>query len=287
MEKYPDWIQEINGELWLAESDRGNLQVSYRLREVVFFGKSPFQQVMIADSHDFGRMLILDGVVQTTALDGHIYNEMIAHVPLLLHKNPEKVLIIGGGDCGAAREAAKHPSVHQIDMVEIDELVVKAAREHLTEVSGGLSDPRVSFIFTDGIEFARHVKNQYDVIIIDSSDPEGPAEQLFELDFYKNLKSALKEGGILVCQSQSPLFQPDITKKIHKSFESLFPFAEVYGATIPTYPGSFWSFTLGSLALPADPKKRAFPELYAKYFSSDILESCFHLPPFLEKRIKS
>nr|WP_233711546.1 polyamine aminopropyltransferase [Lederbergia citrisecunda] len=268
----------------MIEQDRGNLTVSYRLKEIIFSEKSTFQHVMIADSYDFGRMLILDGVVQTTALDGHIYNEMISHVPLFLHKNPEKVLIIGGGDCGAAKEVTKH-SVKEVHMVEIDELVVTACSKLLPEVSGNLSDPRVSFIFADGIEFAKNAELEYDVIIVDSSDPEGPAEQLFEIEFYQHLKNALKDDGILVCQSQSPLFQPNITRKTFNSFQELFAYADVYYAVVPTYPGGFWSFTIGSkspFAISNDP----LPDLGTKYFNKEIMINSFQLPEFLSEKIK-
>ena len=131
----PTWIKEMDGQLWLTEDDRDNLKISYRIREIIFSGQSQFQHVMILDTYDFGRMLVLDGVVQTTSLDGHIYNEMIAHVPLQIHPHPQKVLIIGGGDCGAAKEVAKYPQVEHIDLVEIDELVVDVCKQHLQEVS--------------------------------------------------------------------------------------------------------------------------------------------------------
>ncbi|MBW8348439.1 polyamine aminopropyltransferase [Bacillus sp. IITD106] len=280
-----EWIEKIDSDYWLIEQDRGNLTVSYRLKDILFSEKSTFQHVMIADSYDFGRMLILDGVVQTTALDGHIYNEMITHVPLFMHKNPEKVLIIGGGDCGAAREVTKHISVKDIHMVEIDELVVSACRKHLPEVSGNLSDPRVSFIFTDGIEFVKNTEHAYDVIIVDSSDPEGPAEQLFEFEFYKNLKNALKDDGILVCQSQSPLFQPNITRKTFNSFQALFSHADVYYAVVPTYPGGFWSFTIGSKS-PINISSEPPADINTKYFNKDIMKSSFQLPEFLAEKIK-
>ncbi|MBS4195913.1 polyamine aminopropyltransferase [Lederbergia citri] len=279
-----EWLQKIDSDYWLIEQDRGNLTVSYRLKEIIFSEKSTFQHVMIADSYDFGRMLVLDGVVQTTALDGHIYNEMITHVPLFIHKNPEKVLIIGGGDCGAAKEVTKHVSVKDIHMVEIDELVVNACRKHLQEVSGNLSDPRVSFIFTDGIEFVKKTEQTYDVIIVDSSDPEGPAEQLFEFEFYQHLKRKLKDDGILVCQSQSPLFQANITRNTFNNFQELFAHADVYYAVVPTYPGGFWSFTIGSKS-PINISCESLVDVNTKYFNKDMMVSSFKLPQFLAKKI--
>ncbi len=285
MANYPSWIEEKDEVLWLTEDDREHLQISYRLKKVIFSEQSPIQHVMIVESDDFGRMLVLDGVVQTTAMDGYIYNEMITHVPLQLHPNPKNVLIIGGGDCGAAREATKYPSLTQIDMVEIDELVVKACKEHLQEVSGNLHDPRVNFIFTDGLAFAQQKEDAYDVIIVDSSDPVGPAEALFEYDFYQNLHKALKKDGILVCQSQSPIFQQAIVKQTRTHFEKLFVDAKTYTAIVPTYPGGMWSFTIGTKGNPIEPGRVPFKNVNTNYFNQGVFESCFILPEFLKKLV--
>ena len=275
-----DFLQEINGDLWLIEDERENMKVSYRIKEVVFSESSPFQHVMILDSYDFGRMLVLDGVVQTTSLDGHIYNEMITHIPLSIHPNPERVLIIGGGDCGAAREVTKYEQVQEIDMVEIDELVVDACKKYLPAVSGNLSDPRVNFIFNDGIKHVENIRNHYDVIIVDSSDPVGPAKALFERSFYENIHRALKEDGLMVCQSQSPLFHRSVMNQTVRHIMDLYPVYKVYTATVPTYPGGFWSFTLGS---------KKYEEVFVdrfqketKYVNSSILKTCFDVPAFLK-----
>jgi spermidine synthase len=284
MKELPTYIQEKDGNLWLTEDERENLKISYRIKEVIFSEQSSFQHVMILDTFDFGRMLVLDGVVQTTSIDGHIYNEMISHIPLTIHPNPKKVLIIGGGDCGVAREAAKYESVDQIDMVEIDEMVVKVCKEHLPEVSGNLSDPRVNFIYADGVKFAAEKENEYDVIIVDSSDPVGPAEQLFSKSFYESLHRALKEDGLMVCQSQSPIFHFDVLKQTYQHIDSLFPFTKLYTATVPTYPGGLWSFTLGSKKHIDIPAGTTFAK-QTKYVNQDILERCFYLPQFVKDKL--
>ncbi|MCL6586066.1 MAG: polyamine aminopropyltransferase [Anoxybacillus sp.] len=277
----PPYLTMENGELWLTEDDRENLKISYRIKEVIFSEQSPFQQVMILDSYDFGRMLVLDGVVQTTSIDGHIYNEMISHVPLQFHPAPKKVLIIGGGDCGAAREVAKYNHIEEIHMVEIDEKVVQACKEHLPAVSGNLSDPRVQFIYTDGVAFVKERANTYDVIIIDSSDPIGPAKELFSYEFYKNVHRALKEGGIMVCQSQSPIFHLDVLTQTYTNIRQLFPHAAVYTATVPTYPGGLWSFTIGAKIPLSLPNKLSLPT-DTKYVNDAILARCFELPQFMK-----
>lgn len=285
MERNVEYLQNFDGALWLTENDRDHLKISYKIRDVIFSESSPLQHVMILDSYDFGRMLVLDGVVQTTSIDGHIYNEMITHVPLHIHPNPKKVLIIGGGDCGAAREVAKYKEIEQIDMVEIDELVVKACKEHLPEVSGNLSDPRVNFIFDDGVQFAKNKVSEYDVIIVDSSDPVGPAEQLFEYEFYKNLHKALKEDGIMVCQSQSPIFHSSILKQTADSIRQLFTYSGTYTAVVPTYPGGLWSFTIGSKQHSLNPETFKNHPIETKYFNQEILKSCFALPEFMKSII--
>jgi len=285
MEKALVYLQKVGNDTWLTEDERQNLKISYRIKDdVIYSEQSPFQHVMVVDSYDFGRMLVLDGVVQTTSIDGHIYNEMISHVPLSIHPNPEKVLIIGGGDCGVAREVCKYPNVKEIDMVEIDELVVKACKEHLPEVSGNLNDPRVNFLFIDGVKFVAEKENEYDVIIVDSSDPVGPAEQLFSKEFYTNLHRALKEDGVMVCQSQSPLFHLDVLKQSYSHIDSLFPITKLYTAVVPTYPGGMWSFTIGSKKYENVHETNFSKD--TKYVNQDILEGCFKLPAFLKKELE-
>lgn len=285
MENSERYIRKEGDSLWFTETDRDNLKIDYRIKEVIYSEKSPFQHIMILDSYDFGKMLVLDDAVQTTALDGYIYNEMIAHVPLNIHPNPKNVLIIGGGDCGAAREVTKYPEVEKIDMVEIDELVVKVCKEHLQEVSGNLSDKRVNFIYEDGTVFVKKQKDyKYDVIIVDSSDPVGPAIKLFELDFYKDLYNSLADDGLMVCQSESPIFYFETLKNTYNRINSLFPITKLYLAVVPTYPGGFWTFTLGSKKY-----EKVNPDKFDKdtlYINKEILQSCFNLPEFLKRTLK-
>lgn len=281
----PPYLKAEHGDLWLTEDDRENLKISYRIKDIIFSKQSAFQHVMILDSYDFGRMLVLDGVVQTTSIDGHIYNEMISHIPLQLHPSAKKVLIIGGGDCGAAREAAKYSHLEQIDMVEIDEMVVQSCKDHLPAVSGNLSDPRVRFIYTDGVAFVKEHENVYDVVIIDSSDPVGPAEALFSRDFYASVRRALKEDGLMVCQSQSPIFHFDILKQTHANIRNLFPHVAVYTATVPTYPGGLWSFTIGSNRPISLPERASLPR-DTKYVNEAVFKQCFQLPEFMRKELE-
>jgi spermidine synthase len=275
------YTQQINGETWLVEDDRDNLKISYRLKEIVAEEQSEFQHVMIVDTFDFGRTLVLDGVVQTTSADGYIYNEMITHVPLSIHPNPKKVLIIGGGDCGAAREAAKYEQIEKIDQVEIDQTVVKLCHEYLPEVSGKLSDPRVHYHFADGMKYVKEHRDTYDVIIIDSSDPVGPGEALFAKSFYQDIYHTLKADGLMVCQSMSPFLNQEITAQTYQRIGEIFPYRKFYIAAIPTYPGAIWSFTIGSKQYHSVCAENF--DKQTKYVNSKILKNCFQLPAFLEK----
>lgn len=284
MQQLPKWITERDGELWFIEYEKDNLELHYRIKDIQYVSESPFQQIMILNSYNFGRMLVLDDAVQTTAADGFIYNEMITHVPLNIHKNPKRVMIIGGGDVGAAREVAKYPEIEQVDMVEIDELVVKACKEYLPEVSGNLSDPRVNFIFQDGVKFVKNAEPVYDVVIVDSSDPVGPAVQLYETEFYSNVSKCLKEDGLMVCLGQSPFLDAESMKATCKKLKTVFPIVKPYMATVPTYPGGMWSFVIGSKKY-SEPVKRDLPK-DTEYFNSDILEACFKLPEFVKKNLE-
>lgn len=276
--------QTTNGTYWLEEYENNDFKASYKVTKVLYEDKSPFQEVGIIDTELFGRVLVLDGIVQTTTLDGHIYNEMISHIPIAYHPDPKSILVIGGGDCGVVNEIAKYPSIARIDMIEIDEKVVYASKKFLPEISGNTSDPRINFLFEDGARFVSEHPDQYDIIIVDSSDPIGPAEVLFQPKFYQDIHQSLKSDGLMVCQSQSPIFHADILKNSYSRIKELFTMTKCYTATVPTYPGGLWSFTLGS-------KKGYSPNPSAlskqtRYVDDEILDSAFILPKFLKQLLK-
>lgn len=284
--KLPVYLSEKNGSIWLTEDEREDLKIGYRIKNIIFEGQSSFQHVMVLDSYCFGNMLVLDGIVQTTSIDGHIYNEIISHVPLCIHPDPRRVLIIGGGDCGVAKEVCKYSSVELIDLVEIDQLVVEVCRKFLPEVSGNLSDPRVRFIYEDGVKFVLDKYAEYDLIIIDSSDPIGPAKVLFEKSFYQCLYTLLKADGLMVCQSQSPIFHSEIMKQTYNHIKNLFPKTEIFTAIVPTYPGGLWSFTLGSKQY-IKPNPAKTKQLDTYYVNEQIIECCFSLPKFISEQLKN
>lgn len=279
----PMYFSEQEKDLWLTEEEREDLRISYRIKEVLFEGKSEFQHIMVLDSYSFGPMLVLDGIVQTTSIDGYIYNEMISHLPLCIHPDPKRILIIGGGDCGAAKEVCKYAGVESIDMVEIDKMVVEVCQRHLPEVSGRLADPRVRFIYDDGVNFTQNREDEYDVVIVDSSDPIGPAKSLFEKSFYQSIFKALKKDGLMVCQSQSPIFHADVMQQTYQRIGELFDNIKLYTAVVPTYPGGLWSFTIGSKYY-IDPDPARLSDKKTRYVNKGIIEQCFSLPQFMMER---
>jgi spermidine synthase len=282
MNKY---LHKEGKDLWFTEIDRDNLKIDYRIKEVLYSDKSPYQHIMVLDSYDFGKMLVLDGAVQTTSLDGYIYNEMISHVPLSIHPDAKNVLIIGGGDCGVAKEVSKYDDVEKIDMVEIDENVVMASKKYIPEVSGKYLDYRINFIFTDGVAFAKKQPDeQYDIVIVDSPDPVGPAIKLYDEDFYKDVYRILSDDGIMVCQSESPILYEDILTSTYEKISKIFPIARLYTAVVPTYPGGLWGFTLGSKKY-LEPKVEVFDK-DTSYVNKEILSSCFDLPEFLKQKLR-
>lgn len=276
-------------ELWCSEQQTQNLKLSARIRATLFSGKSEFQEVMVLDSFEFGRMLVLDGVFQTSVFDEFIYHEMIAHVPLHIHPNPRKVLVIGGGDGGCVREVVKHPDVKSVEMVEIDGLVVEVSKKYLPEISSAMieNNPKLQVKIGDGIGHMKNAENEYDVIIVDCSDPIGPGEGLFTYSFYQNVYKALKPDGLFVQQTESPFYHQSLIVKLHKDIRSLFPITELYLAQIPLYPGGLHSFTIGSKkyhSQSADRKK--IVDLPYRYYNNELQTSCFVLPNFIKNIIK-
>lgn len=277
------------GGWWLSDSEEEyGFQVHWKVKSLLHREKSAFQEISVIETEGFGRALVLDGIVQTTERDGWIYNEMITHIPLAAHPNPSVVCIIGGGDCGAVRETVKYPAVKRVDMVEIDPRVVSVCRKFLPSIAGeGDPDPRIHFLYKDGAAFVKEKKKEYDVFIVDSSDPVGPAKVLFEEPFYRDVHRALKDDGIMVCQSESPVFHPQVLTKVHRTLKTLFPYVHTYLATIPTYPGGIWSFTLASKRPdPLGGIEERLRDENTRYVNRDVVRSCFQLPNYVRELLE-
>lgn len=274
-------------ELWFTEQQTDNVRFSCRVKETIYAGRSAFQEIALYDTVEFGRMLVLDGYVQTTVRDEFVYHEMIAHVPLFTHPDPKRVLVIGGGDGGTVREVLKHRTVTEVTMVEIDAEVVSVCHRYLPETSGQLHDPRVAVIATDGIRFVREAKEKYDVIIIDSSEPVGPGAGLFTREFYQSVHDALGEEGVMVAQTESPFCNADLISQVFAAVKGVFPVAMLYTAHVPTYPSGMWTFTLGSKG--RDPRQgdaARLPGLATRYYTPALQQGAFMLPRLVADLLK-
>ncbi|MGK0466110.1 MAG: spermidine synthase [Clostridium sp.] len=284
MDELPKYFKEIDNELWFeeVEVEKKNLKITYKINKCFSYSKSPYQEVALIDTAAFGPCLVLDGVMQTTSADGFIYNEMITHIPVLTHKKPRNVLVIGGGDCGAVRELSKYEELETIDMVELDELVTEECIKFLPLITGASEfDKRINFKFGDGVEYVKTTDIKYDVIMVDSPDPEGPAKDLFGEEFYKNVKKSMNPDGVMVCQSESPMLHRNIIENTRKILKNNFKFVTTYIAFVPTYPGGLWSFTMASDVYdPIDMDVNRLP-LKTRYLTKKIAKSCFDLPNFI------
>lgn len=270
--------------LWFTENQTGNLNLSCQVNDVLYSKKSAFQEIVVLDTGAFGKMLVLDGYIQTTEKDEYIYHEMITHVPLFTHPSPRKVLIIGGGDGGAAREAIKHQETEKVIMAEIDREVTEVSMRYFPSISCALSDSRVEVHCEDGLKYLPGKDNMFDVIIVDSTEPVGPSAGLFGKEFYSLAYRALKEDGILVAQTESPFYNSDLISRSYSRLSELFSFAGLYLSPVPSYPGGLWSFTMGSKKYhPGDiaGTERIRQVNNCRYYSTEIHRSAFILPPFV------
>jgi spermidine synthase len=279
-------------ETWFEELDaEQNLGMKFRTTKHVFSKKSPFQQVDIYDTVTHGRMLTHDGLIMVTEKDEFIYHDMITHVPMMTHPNPEKVLIIGGGDGGTAREVLRYKSVKKCVMVEIDPVVVDACREFIPQTSREFSNPKLEILIADGVDYMKSSKDTFDVIIVDSSDPIGPATPLFNIDFYKDIYARLSDNGIVVSQCESPYYHKAMQKTLLGILKELFPKVHLYTYTNLSYPGGYWAFSFASKGL--CPLKDLKPERVKKenlefqYYNENLHWGAFQLPSFMQKEYKN
>ena len=273
--------------IWFTEYWTENVGLTLRAKEVKRV-KSKYQEIMILDTYEFGKVLVLDGLIQATEKDEFMYHEMLVHPALISHPKPERVLIIGGGDGGSVREALKHKTVKEVHLCEIDEEVIIISEKYLPKISEKLRDPKVKIFIEDGnklLEEKDH-QNYYDVIIIDSSDPVSESEVLFKEDFYKKVKNALRKNGIMVAQTESPILQEDYFKNAVKNIKKVFNYTGVYVGAVPTYPSGLWSYTIASDDIDitkTKPRKTKFKNLNTKYFSDKLYSCLFNTPSFIEK----
>jgi spermidine synthase len=267
---------------WFTEYQTDALRLGFRIRSILAAEQTAYQELLVVETQTYGRLLALDGYVQTTLEDEFVYHEMIAHVPLFIHPFPQRVAVIGGGDGGAIREILKHPSVTEAHLVEIDERVISTARRYFPELAGSLDDPRAMVHVTDGLAWIQTARD-FDVILVDSTDPIGAAEGLFQADFYQQVKNALAPGGILVAQSESPFLHARLIRQMADAMRRSFDQVRLYLASVPTYPSGLWSFLIASdRALVPHPRFQqvSFP---TRYWTPEVQTAAFVLPKFVEE----
>ncbi len=261
----------------------------FSVKEVVFKKKTEHQDLVIFDSATFGRVMALDGVIQTTEKDEFVYHEMLAHVPILAHGNVRHVLVIGGGDGAMLREVLKHAGVAEVTHVEIDRDVIDICERYLPRHSNGaFHDKRVKQVIADGVDFVNETQERYDVVISDSTDPIGPGEALYTRSFYAGCRRCLREKGILVTQNGSAFMQTDEVVTTAKRLAPLFEDCAFYGAAVPTYVGGIMAFAWASdepshraTSLAVLSKRYAQAELSTRYYTPEIHQAAFALPRFL------
>ena len=274
-------------ELWFTEKQTKSFGITAKINKTLHTEQTDFQKLDMVETEEFGNMLLLDGMVMTTQKDEFVYHEMVAHVPLFTHPNPENVLVVGGGDGGVIREVLKHPSVKKATLVDIDGKVIEYSKIYLPEIAGKLEDPRVDVQVGDGFMHIAESENEYDVIMVDSTEPVGPAVNLFTKGFYAGISKALKEDGVFVAQTDNPWFTPELITNVQRDVREIFPITRLYIANIPTYPSGMWTFTIGSKKHdPLEVSEDRFHEIETKYYTKELHKAAFVLPKFVGDLIK-
>lgn len=252
----------------------------YDVEEILYKGKSKFQEIMVIKNPHFGKMLILDEVVQITERDEFFYHEMLTHIAMYAHPNPKKVIVIGGGDGGVVREVIKHKTVKKVYFVEIDKEVINISKKFFPTVACSIDDPRVEIKIMDGAEFVQKRKaSDIDAVIIDSTDIIGFARSLFTPDFFNYVKNCLTKEGMFVTHTESLHFHKDMVIEIQEVLKKVFPVVDLYTAPIATYPGNWWAFAVASKG-PSPREIRNKTKINTKYYSDEI-----HRQSFMPKRM--
>ncbi|MCU0820893.1 MAG: polyamine aminopropyltransferase [Spirochaetes bacterium] len=282
----------VQSSLWfdeILELESGRA-MKVQIENLIETFDSEYQRIEIYKTKPFGKMLVLDGVIMCTDFDEHAYHEMIVHVPMCVHPNPESVLVIGGGDGGTLRELLRHKSVKRADICEIDKDVIRLCKKHFPALACSYDDPRVTVYAEDGAKFVKDRKNTYDVICVDSSDPIGFCKVLFSEEFYVSLWDSLKESGIAVTQSESYYYHLDLIQTITGYAKKYFKQPAYYFTVIPTYPSGIIGFTFCSKKYhhinDYDEKRAAAVQPSLKYYNPGIHRAAFQLPTFVRDAIK-
>jgi len=232
--------------VWYTELHQGKSGLTFKVSRLIESTQSQFQRIDVIDTEEFGKALVLYGSLMVAEGDTGAYNEMLAHVPMFVHPKPDEVLIIGGGDGGCLTNVLMHPDIKRATMCEIDEMVVEVSKRHFPKLARGFADSRARLIFDDGKKFLETTEETFDVILLDLSDPIGPAADLFQKEFHQTVYDRLNADGIMVAQSESPLFNPKTVTSMYANLKKIFPIVRMYTCLMPIYPSSYWSFAFCS-----------------------------------------
>ena len=276
-------------DLWYSEAHTPTTKLAIKVDQVLHQEQSDYQSISVFESKEFGRFLSLDGRLMLTQKDEFIYHEMITHVAMAVNPAIKKVLVIGAGDGGVARELTQYANIESIEIVEIDERVIWASKQYLPFCACGFEDERVHIIIQDGLKYVRNQQAQYDLIIVDSTDPFGPGEVLFTKEFYGACFHALNDAGILINQHENAFYEINVeeVKSAHRNIKKVFPISEVYQAHIPTYPSGHWLFGFASKGmlpvLDLNEKQWNTLGIKTRYYNTDLHKGAFALPNYIKE----
>lgn len=277
-------------QMWIHENHQDVLQTHYRVARSLYSAQSEHQHVDVVETTGFGRMLFNDSVAMLSERDEFVYHEMISHVPLFVRPGIERVLVIGGGDGGTVREVLRHPSVSYVRLVEIDAKVVEGCRQHLPWTAATLNDPRVEVTIADGVAYVAQTRDVYDLVLVDSTDPVGPAEPLFGREFYAGVYRILANDGIVVSQAESPFYEAKMQASLLAILGEAFTTVQLYNYSNLTYPGGLWSFSFACKCATCpvgdfDPARVAASGLAFRYYNPRIHRAAFVHPEFQARNL--
>jgi spermidine synthase len=275
--------------LWYTELVRKSGGLTLKIDKVLESTNSEFQRIEVFENRLYGKLLALYGSLMAADNDNNAYNEMLAHVPLFCHPSPDEVAIVGGGDCGTLTEVLKHPEVKRCTMCELDRMVVEISKKHFPHLSAGVADPRANVLFQDGKVFIEQTNERFDVIVLDLSDPVGPAADLFQKPFHRKVYDRLNDDGILVAQSESPFFNKEIVRAMYANLKNIFPIVRMYTCFMPIYPSAIWSFAFCSKKYDPirdlDTARWGKLRLPTRYYNAEAHVGAFYLPQFCRELV--
>lgn len=271
---------------WFHETYHDTSAIGIHTTEKLHAEQSPYQTIEVHGTKGHGRLLLLDGMVMLTELDEFVYHELIAHVPLCIHPDPRRVLVVGGGDGGTVREVLRHRGVERVVLCEIDERVTRVCQQWLPAVAGALTDPRVELVFADAVQYVRDHAASFDAILVDSSEPIGPAAGLFAGSFFADLRRALRPGGVIAAQTESPFYAESTVRDVFHELRGAFPQVHAYYGCIPTYPSGCWTFAFASDGRgPEHLDLDRAAAVTGRYFNPALARGAFLLPEFIRRLV--